>query len=219
MTGERALYPPPTKWTISTRSPSESFTSGHSARRTTSLLSSMARRSGASESCSTSESRVVPSSTSFVSPLSLICKAAPLRLVDDPSHLDRVVSVCGAYDDGRATGVEARQQRAHDGDAPLVGLCRLYHRPEGRAQNFDHHGRVGHGPLPVSPAPDVNLDGRQLTGAEVALVVEEAEVEFVRGVVRQFCSLFLLRLRFVEQLLFDRNLAVNRPGRNEGRRR
>ena len=67
----------------------------------------------------------------FGSPFSSTRKRRPSRsLVDDATHLGRVFAGDGADDDGRAPRVEARQQRADDADAVLVGRRRHDDRPE-----------------------------------------------------------------------------------------
>ena len=78
----REFVPPPTKCTISNRSPSCSGVSGHRARATISRLSSTATRSPCIPRCSMNCSSVVSSAQSFGSPFTNKCIPAMYRIQD-----------------------------------------------------------------------------------------------------------------------------------------
>ena len=66
--------PPPTKCTISTRSPSARIVLAQSARRATFLFNSMAIRAAGSDSFWTRSSRLNSSGNSWLSPFTWMCK-------------------------------------------------------------------------------------------------------------------------------------------------
>ncbi len=107
-------YPPPTKCTISIRSPSARIVVAHSARRATFLFSSIAILAGGSESCRTRSSRLDPSGTSWLSPFSLIRNFDPLvsgfRRQDDLSQFGYFPVHLGLNENRRPAGFEFGQR-------------------------------------------------------------------------------------------------------------